>query len=510
VGGYADNSQIGAAWVFVQPGLPTLQVMPSSGIVSAGAKGGPFAPSSFQYQLSASVGSVDFSISGTPTWLNASFISGTLMPSQPLTVTFMLTAAAKSLAAGANTATIAFTNKTNGQGNTTRTATLTVNGPSPTCTLQVSPATINPGQRATLSWTSANATGGTIDNGIGSVGPKGSQTITPTQTTTYTGMFTGSVASANCQTTVTVSAPTPTCNLHVNPASIRQGDQATLSWNSNHAVNGTIDNDIGVVGPSGSTILYPTATTTYTGAFAGPGGSATCTATVTVTGNQKRVLGIDVSARGIVWNTFCSDGREFIVIEASVGTRSNIDFGPTALGAKNATCTPFIGAYHYAEPYENTAKDEADVFLASAGEYIGAGFLPPVIDIEDPCIGVGCDKLEQMGGEAVSQWIKDWCNYVTAGRNVPCMIYTTKYLARLTQPNNNAVFFFDIDTTKYPLWIAEDTSGTPEETPNKLGPWGNSWVLSQYATNIALPGVPNADLNAFNGDNGSLKNFVPH
>src|SRR5262249_16480077 len=125
-GGYGDNNGIGAAWAFSN--LPTLQVAPSSDIVSAGVTGGPFLPSSFQYQLSASTGSVDFSIAGVPTWLNASATSGTLTW-QPLTVMFTLTANAKSLAAGTYSSDITFTNVSNGQGSTTRSATLTVNAP---------------------------------------------------------------------------------------------------------------------------------------------------------------------------------------------------------------------------------------------------------------------------------------------------------------------------------------------------------------------------------------------
>ena len=73
VGGLDDNSDIGAAWVFVQP---SLQVTPATNMVAAGNPGGPFAPSSFQYQLSATVGSINYSISGVPNWLTPSSTSG--------------------------------------------------------------------------------------------------------------------------------------------------------------------------------------------------------------------------------------------------------------------------------------------------------------------------------------------------------------------------------------------------------------------------------------------------
>jgi hypothetical protein len=58
LGGPADNSNAGAAWVFVQPTVPSLQVTPATDIVAAGNPGGPFNPPSFEYQLSATVGSI--------------------------------------------------------------------------------------------------------------------------------------------------------------------------------------------------------------------------------------------------------------------------------------------------------------------------------------------------------------------------------------------------------------------------------------------------------------------
>jgi hypothetical protein len=141
VGGPNDNpvnpaqpsgASVGAAWVFVQP----LQVGPATNIVATGNPGGPFAPPSFQYQLSASSGSINYSISGVPTWLTPSSTSGSA--STGTTVTFTVNANANSLAVGTyGPFTITFTNADTGQGTQTRTATLTVNAPS----LLVTPAT---------------------------------------------------------------------------------------------------------------------------------------------------------------------------------------------------------------------------------------------------------------------------------------------------------------------------------------------------------------------------------
>jgi hypothetical protein len=131
VGGPRDNSQVGAAWVFVQP---SLQVTPTTNIVAAGNPGGPFAPSSFQYQLSTTAGSINYSISGYPNWLTPSSTSGTASTTGT-TETFTMNANANSLAAGTyGPTTVTFTT---GQGTQTRMATLTVNPPA----LQVTPAT---------------------------------------------------------------------------------------------------------------------------------------------------------------------------------------------------------------------------------------------------------------------------------------------------------------------------------------------------------------------------------
>jgi hypothetical protein len=116
---------------------PTLTIGPATNIVASGTQAGPFAPSSYPYQLSTTTGSANFSISGVPSWLTASATSGAATTSA-MTVTFTVNAMANSLTPGTyGPATITFTNTTNGQGNTSRTATLTVNPPP---VLQVTPA----------------------------------------------------------------------------------------------------------------------------------------------------------------------------------------------------------------------------------------------------------------------------------------------------------------------------------------------------------------------------------
>jgi hypothetical protein len=123
---FSNNATTGAAWVFIQP---FLQVSPATNIAASGNPGGPFAPSSFQYQLSATAGSINYAISGYPNWLTPSSTSGTAS-TIGTTVTFTVNANANSLAVGTyGPTTITFANSATGQGTTTVSATLTVNPP---------------------------------------------------------------------------------------------------------------------------------------------------------------------------------------------------------------------------------------------------------------------------------------------------------------------------------------------------------------------------------------------
>jgi hypothetical protein len=71
----------------------------------------------------------------------------------------------------------------------------------------------------------------------------------------------------------------------MNPTSIVRGNSATLSWTSQNAISGSINQGIGnLTAASGSVSVSPTVTTTYTGTANGTGGTSnTCSTTLTVT-----------------------------------------------------------------------------------------------------------------------------------------------------------------------------------------------------------------------------------
>ena len=177
-------------------------------------------------------------------------------------------------------ATTTYTAVATGAGGTTAQATATIS--LLTVSLTASPATINAGQSATLTWNSSPASGTSvsIDQGIGPEAPSGSITVSPAATTAYTVTATNGTATATAQ--ATVNAPL-SVTLAAKPENITPGQQSTLTWNARGATSLSIDNGIGDVTSLPSKTVSPAQTTTYTiTAFDATGHSTTAATTVTV------------------------------------------------------------------------------------------------------------------------------------------------------------------------------------------------------------------------------------
>jgi virginiamycin B lyase len=104
---------------------PFMEVTPATGMVSAGYQRGPFNPASFQYQLTVTAGSINYSISAYPNWLTPSSSSGSVVSGTPTPVTFSVTA--NNLPPDMYSGTITFANTSTGQGTQIRAYALTVN-----------------------------------------------------------------------------------------------------------------------------------------------------------------------------------------------------------------------------------------------------------------------------------------------------------------------------------------------------------------------------------------------
>lgn len=78
----------------------------------------------------------------------------------------------------------------------------------PTANLTAAPTTISAGQEAVLTWSTTNATSATID-GLGDVPTSGTQSVTPTESTSYHLVAKGAGGTADATVRVTVRQPPP-------------------------------------------------------------------------------------------------------------------------------------------------------------------------------------------------------------------------------------------------------------------------------------------------------------
>jgi fibronectin type 3 domain-containing protein len=248
----------------VAPGA--LSVSPTGGFASSGMQGGPFAPTSQAYTLTNTGGtSIGYSVSEGLPWLTVSSTSGSLGPGASTVVTLSITSAANSLSAGSYTGTVSFTNTTNGNGNTSRSASLTVKV-TPVVAMTSSPPVIGPGGSAALGWASTGVTSCIASGGwTGSRPPNGGEIVTPVQTSTYMLDCEGPTGTASASVTVVVDAPMPGVVLDATPASILLGEATMLSWSASDAescdASGGWEGEKGTVGFQQES---PISTTTYT------------------------------------------------------------------------------------------------------------------------------------------------------------------------------------------------------------------------------------------------------
>jgi hypothetical protein len=258
-------------------------------------------------------------------------------------ITGATTATATFPAAAGNTYSFRLTVKdTSGLQSTATTTVTTVTVPDIIITrFSATPDRILPGQPSILEWNVTGATSVSITPGVGNnLRPQGSATVTPAATTTYTLVATGTGGRTQQATvTVTVGAA-PAANPQVirfeaSPTNIISGESSTLSWTT----SGADRVDISGVGTnlplSGSRVVSPTVTTTYTlTATAGTGPDArTVSAPVVVTvtsGMASRILTFSLNPTTInvggssqlCWNV---EGATTVSISPGIGTVKAMD-----------------------------------------------------------------------------------------------------------------------------------------------------------------------------------------
>jgi hypothetical protein len=211
----------------------------------------------------------------------------------------------------------------------------------------MSPGEIIAGQSAELSWSSTNATKISITPDIGTVGPSGKMTVSPSRTTTYTINVSNSSGSygshGTASATVTVKAPVggaqasanlPAVGATVSPGTIQRGQSATLSWSSTNATSIGIAPSIGEPFPfSGSRAVSPAETTTYTFTVRNDAG---------VSGTAAVTLTVENPTQG-------SSGETLLVTGSIIASPDTIHSGEStqlkwnSFNATDVTITPGVG-----------------------------------------------------------------------------------------------------------------------------------------------------------------------
>jgi hypothetical protein len=156
----------------------------------------------------------------------------------------------------------------------------------PSVTLTADPGTINSGSSSTLSWTSADVTSCSAP-WTSATSTSGTQSVSPTSTTSYTISCSGSYGNASSTATVTVNTGgggggiTPTLTLTANPTTISTGATSTLTWASTY-VTACSAPWTSSTSTSGNFVVSPATTTSYSMQCTGSYGNVSATTTVTV------------------------------------------------------------------------------------------------------------------------------------------------------------------------------------------------------------------------------------
>ncbi len=142
--------------------------------------------------------------------------------------------------------------------------------------------------------------------------------------------------------TIVVKQPPVVNSFDAAPASISQGESATLSWNVSGATKVSIEPDVGSVALTGRRMVTPTTTTTYTLTAGNEAGTVTATARVVVTAASPAppsppsgVPTINIFAANP--GTISSGGSSTLSWNVSNATSVTIDGGVGSVGLSGST-----------------------------------------------------------------------------------------------------------------------------------------------------------------------------
>jgi len=223
--------------------------------------------------------------------------------------------------------------------------------------------------------------------------------------------------------------------------------------------------------------------------------------------HQDRLSGLDVSHHQgkIAWRRVVEAGHIFAIIKSTEGGTNSrgkgfIDkyFDDNVEMARDAGL-PVLGSYHFATWYnmdpKNPKKDavnEAEHHFKTleVNKALGAGYFPPILDLEGDRREPKDNKLED---GPIIEWAMRYQERMEklCGR-LPWMYTGYWFDYRLGQPN---------EFRKFPLWLARYNGGSE---PTRAPPnW--PWIIWQYSGNGKSAGInARVDMNRFAGTAANL------
>ncbi len=207
-----------------------------------------------------------------------------------------------------------------------------------------------------------------------------------------------------------------------------------------------------------------------------------------------RTLGIDVSSyQGTInWNAVAGDGIQFAWTKATEGSASYINYTDAYLGENMAGANSagvLIGAYHFGHPDDTYgAQAEADLFISKAAQYMTAGYLRPVLDIE----------VE--GSSTTSAWINNFLKDVYNATGVTPIIYTY---------SNYAADYLNSTVANRTLWMADYSGASSQTGAPAINPPFNNWNFWQYTDAASVNGISGGvDGDVANGNLAYVQSFL--
>ena len=175
------------------------------------------------------------------------------------------------------------------------------------------------------------------------------------------------------------TASSPKVSLSAEPAAIKLGGTATLTWTSKNADTVSIDNGIGAVDLNGSRSVAPTTTTTYTITAAGAKG--TVTDSVTVTALQPPTVSLTADPTSIIEGdsttlTWTSTNADSVSIDNNIGTvaaSGTRSVSPSADTTYKITATGPGGTATDTAAITVSPADAAAITISAASESIALG-----------------------------------------------------------------------------------------------------------------------------------------